>query len=115
MLRIQQWALASPHFQRGNPSLYTGEALFGVISLFLTDFAPFAVRAAAAIERMRAIGVLLEQGTQNVRQAPLLWTERALRECKGAQAFYGRGIDTLAEEDPSLQPALRAAADLALE
>ena len=39
-LRIQQWEAASQHFQRGNPSLYTGEAIFGVISLFLTDFAP---------------------------------------------------------------------------
>jgi uncharacterized protein (DUF885 family) len=113
-LRIQQWELASAHFQRGNPSLYSGEAIFGVIGLFLTNFAPFAERAAAAIERMRAIGVLLEQGAQNVRQAPLPWTERALRECKGAQAFFGRGIDTLAEEDPALQPALRAAADQAL-
>jgi uncharacterized protein (DUF885 family) len=113
-LRIQQWEFASQHFQRGNPSLYTGEAIFGVIGLFLTDYAPFAERAAAAIERMNAIGGLLEQGAHNVRQAPLPWTERALRECKGAQAFFGRGIDMLAEEDPALQPALRAAADLAL-
>lgn len=113
-LRIQQWELASPHFQRGNPSLYTGEAIFGVIGLFLTEYAPFAERAAAAIERMRAIGALLEQGAQNVRQAPLPWTERALRECKGAQAFFGSGIDTLAAQDPSVQPALRAAADVAL-
>lgn len=113
-LRIQQWEFAAQHFQRGNPSLYTGEAIFGVIGLFLTEYAPFAERAAAAIDRMHAIGALLEQGAQSVRQAPLPWTERALRECKGAQAFFGSGIDTLAEQDPALQPALRAAADLAL-
>ena len=68
-LRIQQWEFAAQHFQRGNPSLYTGEAIFGVIGLFLTEYAPFAERAAAAIDRMRAIGALLEQGAQNVRQA----------------------------------------------
>lgn len=113
-LRIQQWELSSQHFQRGNPSLYTGEAVFGVISLFLTAFAPFVERAEAAIERMYGIAALLSQGEQNVRQAPLAWTARALRECKGAQAFLGRGIDLLAEQTPARQPALRAAADAAL-
>lgn len=113
-LRIQQWELSSPHFQRGNPSLYTGEAIFGVIGLFLTDFAPFDERAEAAVARMHAIGALLDQGEQNVRQAPLAWTERALRECKGAQAFFGGGIDILAEQAPAQQAGLRAAADAAL-
>jgi len=113
-LRIQQWELASPHFQRGNPSLYTGEAIFGVISLFLTDYAPLADRAAAAIARMHAIGALLDQGTHNVHEAPLAWTERALRECQGARAFLGAGIDKLAADIPALQPALRTAADAAL-
>ena len=113
-LRIQQWELASPHFQRGNPSLYTGEAIFGVIGLFLTDYAPLAERAEAAIARMNAIGVLLDQGTHNVHEAPLAWTERALRECQGARAFLGAGIDRLAADIPALQPALRTAADAAL-
>jgi|TARA_B100000809_G_scaffold182561_1_gene180334 hypothetical protein len=39
-LKIQEWELDSDHFHRGNPSLYTGEAVFGVMGLFLTDFAP---------------------------------------------------------------------------
>jgi uncharacterized protein (DUF885 family) len=113
-LRIQRWEFTSRHFQRGNPSLYTGEAIFAVVGLFLTDYAPFADRAAAAIERMYKIGRLLEQGEQNVRRAPGAWTERALRECQGAKAFFGGGIDLLAEQDPSLRPALRKAADAAL-
>jgi uncharacterized protein (DUF885 family) len=116
-LRIQQWEFGSEHFQRGNPCLYTGEAIFGVIALFLTNYAPFDERAAAAIDRMQAIGGLLEQGRENVRQAPPAWTERARRECQGAQAFFGQGIDTLiAEEAPEskLQAELRAAADEAL-
>jgi hypothetical protein len=113
-LRIQQWEFESDHFQRGNPSLYTGEAVFGVIGLFLTDYAPFAKRAAAAITRMQKIDVLLEQGVQNVRRAPRAWTERALRECRGAKAFFGQGIDILAADEPGLQAPLRAAADAAL-
>lgn len=97
-LRIQQWEFASRHFQAGNPSLYTGEAIFGVIGLFLTDYAPAQERVAAAIERMHAIPRLLEQGKQNVRWAPEAWTQRAQRECTGALAFFGAGIDLLAAE-----------------
>ena len=74
-LAIQQWEYASNHFQRGNPCVYTGEAIFGVIALFLREFAPLAQRVEAAISRMQAIPALLAQGQANVRQAPLAWTE----------------------------------------
>jgi len=47
-LRIQLWEHASGHFHRGNPSLYTGEAVFSVLGLFLTDYAPLAERLDAA-------------------------------------------------------------------
>jgi hypothetical protein len=113
-LRIQQWEFASAHFQRGNPSVYTGEAIFGIISLFLTEYAPAGERVAAAVERMRLIPRLLEQGESNVRSAPVAWTERALRECTGARHFFGGGIDTLAAEMGVKPEALRRAADVAL-
>ena len=35
----------SGHFQRGNPSLAVGEAIFGVIALMTRPFAPVADRA----------------------------------------------------------------------
>ncbi len=107
-LRIQQWEFGSEHFQRGNPALYTGEAIFGAIGLFLTDYAPFAERAEAACARMHAIEGLLAQGRENVRRAPVAWTQRALRECAGARAFFGAGIDSLAAEEPTAGAALKA-------
>ena len=82
-LRIQQWEYQSNHFQRGNPSLYLGEAIFGVISLFLTDYAPTAERVEAAIERMQGVSALLVQGEQNVRSAPIAWTQRAITRMQG--------------------------------
>ncbi|MGL4648931.1 MAG: DUF885 family protein, partial [Caldilineaceae bacterium] len=113
-LRMQQWEFASTHFQRGNPSLYTGEALFGLIGLLLTDFAPAAERTEAAIARLRTVGRLLEQGQANIAAAPPAWTERALRECAGARALLGGGIN-LAAAELGVNPApLRAAADDAL-
>ena len=113
-LRIQQWEFQSRHFQAGNPSLYTGEAIFGVIGLFLTDYGPAKERVEVAVERMHGIRRLLEQGEHNIREAPLAWTQRALRECAGARAFFGRGVDQLGADLPRQQPALRRAADAAL-
>ncbi len=98
-LKIQSWEYRSNHFQRGNPCTYTGEAVFGLISLFLTPFAPLSERVESAVARMEAVPRFLEQGRSNVRQAPPAWTERAVRECEGALAFLGEGVDTLVKEE----------------
>lgn len=113
-LEIQRWELQSSHFQRGNPSLYIGEAIFGVLALFLRPFAPLNRRMEAAIKRMEAIPALLAQGQVNVRQAPLAWTERAIRECTGALAFLEEGIDILIQQLGIADAALRQAADQAV-
>lgn len=110
-LRIQQWEYASAHHHRGNPSLYTGEAVFGVFSLFLTEYAPVAERVDAARARLAAIPRLLEQGCANVASAHPEWTQRAVRECRGALAFLGDGVELLAAEQGFDAGALRREAD----
>lgn len=92
-LELQAWELASHHFQAGNPCTYTGEAIFGVISLLLRPFAPLEERAAAAAARMRAVPQLLAQGRAVLRRAPAAWIARAVRECDGGLAFFGAGVD----------------------
>ncbi len=94
-LRTQIREFESLHFQRGNPSLYIGEAVFGAISLFLTDYAPLQERVDAATRRLAAVPKLLSQAKANVRAAPAAWTERALRECRGALAFLSDGVARL--------------------
>src|SRR5256884_4619629 len=78
VLDILAWEDASAHFHRGNPCLYTGEAVFGVMALFLRDLpAPAAARRIeAAIARMRAVPPLLAEGQGNLRRAPRPWIER---------------------------------------
>jgi uncharacterized protein (DUF885 family) len=112
-LECQLWEIASDHFHLGNPSLYTGEAIFGVLSLFLTAFAPLDQRVESAIARMEAIPDLLAQARTNVVQAPLAWTERAMRECTGALAFFQDGVDWLIQHEGVAAPRFRAAADKA--
>lgn len=113
-LQIQEWEFASHHFQQGNPCVYTGEAIFGVISLFLRPFAPIEQRVEAAIARMRAIMPFLTQAKANVREAPPAWTERAIKECTGALHFFGRGIDRIIADTGIQDPRLRTAADWAI-
>lgn len=111
-LEIRIAELESSHFERGNPSVHASEAVFGVLSLLLTEHAPAAERLDRAIERMHGVPVLLEQA-KSIRRAPVAWTERALRECAGALALFGGGVQAFAES-ADLRPAgLDAAADAA--
>jgi uncharacterized protein (DUF885 family) len=112
-LECQLWEHTSNHFHLGNPSLYTGEAIFGILSLFLTAFAPLDQRIESAVARMEATSGLLEQARANVRQAPLAWTERAARECTGALAFLQDGVDCLIHAEAIADPRFRVAADKA--
>lgn len=103
---------------RRNPALYTGEAIFGVIALFLRDFAPLQTRAESAIARLNGIPALLAQGRANLSAAPRAWTDKAIRECVGARAFLTDGLDgVLAGAGVALgalEPALRRGAAGAL-
>lgn len=108
-LEIQQWELLSRHFQRGNPAWYTGEAVFGVLSLFLRDFAPLETRVSAATERLRAIPEFLAQGRENIPSSHPDWISRAVRECDGAIALFRRGLPML-NNDPMLVSAAGDAA-----
>ncbi len=109
-LTIQGWEYGSRHFQGGNPCIYTGEAIFGVLSLFLWPFAPLAERVDAAIARMEAIPALLATAAENIPSAPAAWTERAIRECTGATHFLGNGVDMLIADAGITDPHFRSAA-----
>lgn len=98
LLEIKLWENGSGHFQLGNPSFYTGEAVFSIMSLFHRDREPVAERAAAAISRMNAISGFLAGGRANMSSAPLAWTERAIRESHAGIAYFGAGIHLLADE-----------------
>jgi len=115
VLDILAWEDASAHFHRGNPCLYTGEAVFGVMALFLRDLpAPAAARRIeAAIARMRAVPRLLAEGQGNLRRAPRPWIERAVRECIGARAFFETGADILIHDHAIRDPRFRDAAGAA--
>lgn len=110
VVEVLRWEAGSGHFALGNPCVYTGEAVFGVIALLLRPFAPLKVRVAAAVERMMAIPAFLAQGRANVRRAPSPWIERAIRECEGALALFERGVEIFIRDESVTDPAFRKGA-----
>ncbi|MEW5916502.1 MAG: DUF885 family protein, partial [Gemmatimonadota bacterium] len=118
-LDIQIAELESGHFQRGNPSLAVGEALFGVISLMTRPFAELDARMERARRRLAAIPEFFAGVMQTLEATPAIpvaWVERALRECEGGRKLLTTGIDIwLASEKahPSLAVDVRRAADAA--
>jgi uncharacterized protein (DUF885 family) len=80
-------------FVRRNPALWTGEAIFGAVSLMIRDYAPVAERTRALISRLRAVPAFLAQMPHVLERAiPAPWTARAARECEAAQGLFDSGL-----------------------
>jgi hypothetical protein len=107
-LEIEAWELASGRLHELNPACYTGEAIFGVFSLLLREFASREERYRNAAVRLAGTKGFLEKGKENVRAAPRAWTERALRECEGAIAFFDHGLTRLEASTSLATPAAEA-------
>lgn len=91
-LEIQIEEHEGGHFYRGNPALWTGEAIFSVVSLVTRDFAPIADRLAAATSRLGAIPRFLADARETIVEAPAPWKTKALRECEAAEILFGRSL-----------------------
>jgi len=113
MLEIHAWEYEGGHMWRGNPSLALGEAVFGVIALLLRPFAPWPRRQEAAIARLERVPALLDATRARIHQAPAAWIARAVRECEGALAFFGSGLDRFAADHGLGGDRLRRAGDRA--
>jgi hypothetical protein len=98
-LEIQRAELASGHGPSGNPALWTGEAIFGLVSLMTggdaDDGTLHAARMRAAAARLDAVPGFLAaaEATLAARALPTPWTARALRECAAAAVLLDRGIE----------------------
>jgi len=94
-LEIQIAEVAGTHFLRGNPALYTGEAVFSVVSLMLGNFAPAKERLEAIEHRLSAVPGFLADAKQTMGNLPIptSWTTRAVDECSGTQHLLGTGLE----------------------
>lgn len=113
-LRVAQAERQSEHLIR-NPCLYTGEAIFGIVSLFLRDFAPLDQRLDSAAARLVQIPDLLHAGIQSITTAPDACVERAVSECDGAARLLSEGLPALLARHAAPRPDVLAARDVALD
>ncbi len=113
-LEIQLAENGGTHGVRGNPSLWTGEAIFGVIGLMTRDFAPVEQRMHDAAARLESTPNFFDQARATLTfDTPATWTAKAQRECEGAAVLFGSGVEKwIAACRPSSQftQRLRAAA-----
>ena len=93
----------SGHFLDRNPALWTGEAIFAVVSLMIRPFAPADARLPALTSRMAGIPAFLDDMRETINTSvPAPWCDRARRECEVAQTLFGAGLSTwLALHGPS--------------
>lgn len=87
---------------RRQPEIYLNPGLSGVFTLFLNRLKPEADLARAAIERLRGVPRLLEDGRRNIKPelAPAIYVDRAIRQAR-AGARYAREFvaDEVSEPD----------------
>jgi hypothetical protein len=84
---------ASGFFTDRNPALWTGEAIFGAISLMLRDFAPVGERLPALAARLREVPDFLQTLHATVEgPIPPAWVARAVRECRAARKLLRDGL-----------------------
>jgi hypothetical protein len=91
-LEIQIAEHDGAHFYRGNPSLWSGEAIFSVIGLVTRDFAPLANRLAAATARLAAVPGFLADAPRTITSVPAGWRDKAIRECDAAEILFGHSL-----------------------
>ncbi|HVG86021.1 MAG TPA: DUF885 family protein, partial [Vicinamibacterales bacterium] len=91
-LEIQIAEHAGTHFYRGNPALWTGEAIFSVIALVTRDFAPLPERLEAAAARLRAIPRFLDDARRTLTASPTAWRDKAVRECEAGEVLFGQSL-----------------------
>lgn len=103
----------SRHFLHSNPSLWMGEAIFGVLSLITRDFAPIGERLRAAHQRLDAVPSFLTDLVNVLGAAPADWIDRARRECEAAQALFGQALPAWLRELAAADPDSVAGIDVA--
>ena len=82
----------SGFFYARNPALWTGEAIFAVVSLMIRDFAPAVERLPAIAARLSGIVKFLAALPVTVKAVPQPWIARAVRECVAADGLFDRGL-----------------------
>ena len=104
---VHEHEARQPH--KHEPSTYIDQAIVGVYSLLMHDFAPITDRVPAIDARLKGIPSLLAAGKANLERAPAIWTEIAQDEALGGVEFLQTDVAPLCKEHPQLSDPLTKA------
>lgn len=85
---------------RSNAAIWTGEAIFAVLSLVTRDFAPLRERLEHAAARLEGIPAFLHDARSTIAQRRPMWDVRARRECATAVTLFGETLPAWAALEP---------------
>ena len=113
-LDIQIAENASRHGMRGNPALWSGEAVFSIASLMMRNLERTDDVEGQVRERCARLSTFLSDAQEVMRDAPIPmeWVAKALRDCEGAEQLLTKGIVawlTLRGSDSASAEAVRVA------
>jgi uncharacterized protein (DUF885 family) len=103
------WLAENTHPFEEDPRVYNEAVSDGVFLLLTQSTLPQATNVAHALARMEQIRRIVATAEQTLQNPPQQWVETAVRQNRGAIAFYERDLFDLAGKGPQLG-ALRAAA-----
>jgi len=100
----------SVHSLDRDASTYPRIAIYGVYQLVARSSAPYHYRALRAIDRMREVPRVLDEGKLNLSYGddiPRLWTRAAVDLTVSAREYLARLIESLTKEVPELENVIK--------
>ena len=83
-----------------DPQVYVGEASNAIFSLLKKEYAPPAVRARAAIARLRAMPAMIEEGKKNLTTPVRLYAQLAIDSARSIDPLFNDSLEVIARELP---------------
>lgn len=97
------------HREESDPQVYVNEASNAIFSLLKKEYAPPAVRAKAAVARMRAMPAMLENGKQRLTNPVQLYARLAIDSARSIDPLFNESVDAIATLDAGGRAARTAA------
>ena len=102
-LTLRLAEVSSGHFRERNAALWTGEAIFGVVSLMIRNSAPVASRLHSITARLAVIPKFLNALPEALAAPiPERWRDRAVRECVTAVELFDSGLNAWIDEQRAI-------------
>jgi uncharacterized protein (DUF885 family) len=98
-LKKEIWLVDNTKRFEDDPRVYNDYITEGVYSLLTQSTLPQPVNVRNAISRMAQIPKIVQAAKDSIKNPPKVLTEVAIKQNRGAIAFYDRGIFELAGED----------------